>query len=84
VLKIFIDKKNFECLRGSLPAGSHSKSVLDQAVHFANVGGLFLGSNFVVTCTDAEARNLLMYAIDKCPGTASIIAEALREEGLIP
>jgi hypothetical protein len=72
-LKIFLDDKSFHCLKQSIPAGSRSKLILENALHF--------GSNAVVSCDEAEARNLLLYA-DHCPGVIASIHEALRSAGL--
>jgi len=41
----------------------------------------FFGSNAVVSCDEAEARNLLLYA-NHCPGVIASIHEALRSAGL--
>lgn len=57
VLKIFLDDKSFHCLKQSIPPGSHSKLVLEEAVHLK-----FFGSNTVISCDETEARNLLLYA----------------------
>jgi len=72
-LKIFLDDKSFHCLKQSIPPGSRSKLVLKQAVH--------LGSNAVLSCDEAEARNLLLYA-SHCSGVVVSIHQALRSAGL--
>jgi hypothetical protein len=82
-LKIFLDEKNFHCLKRSIPPGSNSKLVLKEAVQFKNVGGWLLGSNVVISCDEVEARNLLLYA-GHCPGAVASIHEALRSAGLFP
>jgi hypothetical protein len=79
-LKIFLDDKSFHCLKRSIPPGSHSKLVLGNAVRFKNFRTWF-GTNSVVSCNEAEARNLLLYASD-CPGAVASIREALRSAGL--
>ena len=61
-LKIFLDDKSFHCLKQSIPGGSRSKSIIEKAVHL----DLF-GHNAVLSCEEAEARNLLLYA-EHCPG----------------
>jgi hypothetical protein len=76
VLKIFLDDKSFHCLKQSIPPGSHSKLILDHAVHL----NLF-GSNAVVSCDVTEARNLLLYA-GHCPGVVASVHKALRSAGL--
>jgi hypothetical protein len=75
-LKIFLDDKGFHCLKRSIPPGSHSKVVVNEAVHVT-----FYGSNAVISCDEAEARNLLLYA-DHCPTVVASIHEALRLAGL--
>ena len=60
-LKIFLDDKSFHCRKQSIPAASRSKLIIQKAVHM----DLF-GSNAVVSCNEAEARNLLLYA-GHCP-----------------
>jgi hypothetical protein len=60
-LKIFLDDKGFKCLKRCIPAGSRSKFVVQEAVHLN-----FFGSNTVINCNEAEARNLLIYA-GHCP-----------------
>jgi len=83
-LKIFIDEKNFECLKKSIPPGSDCHAALEQAVHFSNVGAARAGSKAVVTCNDVAARELLSHARSRCPGAAATIAEAFRAAGLTP
>jgi hypothetical protein len=80
-LKIFLDDKSFRCLKRSIPPGSRSRLVLGGAVRFNNFGTRF-GTNSVVSCNEAEARNLLLYA-SHCPGAVASISEALRSAGLV-
>ena len=54
-LKIFLDDKSFHCLKQSIPPGSRSKSIIEKAVHLDLFGG-----NAVLSCEEAEARNLLV------------------------
>jgi hypothetical protein len=75
-LKIFLDDKSFHCLKRAIPAGSRAKSVIEEAVNLD-----FFGSNAVVTCNEAEARNLLAYA-RHCPGVVASIHKALFSTGL--
>jgi hypothetical protein len=75
-LTIFLDDKSFHCLKQSIPARSRSKLIIESAVHLK-----FFGSNAVVSCDEAEARNLLLYA-GHCPGVIASIHEALRSAGL--
>jgi hypothetical protein len=75
-LKIFLDDKSFHCLKQSIPPGSRSKSIIEKAVHL----DLF-GSNAVLSCEEAEARNLLLYA-GHCPGVIASIHKAFRSAGL--
>lgn len=84
ILKIFIDKQNFDCLKRSLPAGSIGVAALNQAVHIANIISARASSNAVVTCDDVEARDLLTHARSNCPGAVAAIAEAIRAAGLTP
>jgi hypothetical protein len=76
VLKIFLDDKSFHCLKHSIPLGSHSKLVMEQAVHLKLFGG-----NAVLSCDETEARNLLLYA-GHCPGVVASVQKALRSAGL--
>jgi hypothetical protein len=75
-LKIFLDDKGFDCLKRAIPAGSPSKFVVEQAVHLD-----FFGSNTVISCDEAEARNLLLYAIH-CPTATVSIYKALVSAGI--
>ena len=75
-LKIFLDYKNFHCLRQSVPPGSRSKSIIEKAVHLDLFGG-----NAVLSCEEGEARNLLLYAAH-CPGVIASIHNAFRDAGL--
>ena len=75
-LKIFLDDKSFHCLKQSIPPGSRSKSIIEKAVHL----DLF-GSNAVLSCEEAEARNLLLFA-GHCPGVIASIHNAFRAAGL--
>ena len=79
-LKIFLDDKSFHYLKRSIPPGSHSKLVLGDAVHFKNFAAWF-GDNTVISCNEAEARNLLLYA-SHCPGVVASIHKALLSAGL--
>jgi hypothetical protein len=83
-LKIFIDNKNFECLRQYVPPGAICVPVLKHAVHIANIADPQGAGNAVVTCDDIEARDLLMHARSSCPGAVTRISEALRAAGLTP
>jgi hypothetical protein len=74
--KIFLDDKSFHCLKQSIPVGSHSKLIVESALHLS-----FFGGNAVVSCDEPEARNLLLYA-NRCPGVVASIHEALRAAGL--
>jgi len=83
-LKIFLDDKSFHCLKRSIPTDSRSKLVLNEKiVQFKNVGGSLFGSNIVIviSCDEAEARDLLLYA-GSCPGVLASIHEAFRSAGL--
>jgi hypothetical protein len=75
-LKIFLDDKSFHCLKQSIPAGSRSKLIIENAVHLQ-----FFGSNAVIICDEIEGRNLLLYA-NHCPGVVAAIHKALRSVGL--
>jgi len=76
-LKIFLDDKSFHCLKQSIPSGSRSKSIIEKAVHLER-----FGSNAVLSCEEAEARNLLLYA-GHCPGVIASIHKAFRSAGLL-
>jgi len=76
ILKIFLDDKSFHRLKQSIPAASPSKLIIKSALHLK-----FFGGNTVVSCDEAEARNLLLYA-NHCPGVIASIHEALRSAGL--
>jgi len=76
ILKLFFDDKSFHCLKQSIPVGSHSKFIIENSLHLN-----FFGSNAVVSCAEAEARNLLLYA-GHCPGAIASIHKALRSAGL--
>jgi len=76
ILKIFLDDKSFHCLKRSVPRGSRSKLVLEEAVHLKS-----FGNEVVISCDEAQAHNLLLYA-DHCPGVIASIHGALRSAGL--
>jgi hypothetical protein len=76
ILKIFLDDKRFHCLKQSVPRGSRSKLVLEEAVPLK-----LFGNDVVISCDEAQARNLLLYA-GHCPGVIASIHEALRSAGL--
>lgn len=84
ILKIFMDKRTFESLKATIPPGSDCHTVLEQAVHFSNIGAARAGRKAVVICNDVAARKLLSHARNKCPGAATTIAEAFRAAGLNP
>ena len=75
-LKIFLDDKSFHCLKQSLPPGSRSKSIIEKAVHLDLFGG-----NTVLSCEEAEARNLLLYAAH-CPSVIAAIHKVFRNADL--
>jgi len=75
-LKIFLDEKNFHCLKQVIPAGSRSKFLLHDPARLS-----FVGSNTVISCSEAEARNPLLYA-SHCPGVIVSIHKAFRSAGL--
>ena len=72
-LKIFLDDKSFHCLKQAIPAGSRSKTIIANAVHW--------NRNVVLSCNEAEARNLLLYA-GHCPGVIASLHEVFREADL--
>jgi len=76
ILKIFLDDKSFHCLKRSVPRGSRSKLVLEEAVLLK-----LFGNEVVISCDEAQAHNQLLYA-DHCPGVIASIHEALRSAGL--
>jgi len=59
-----------------IPSGSRSKSIIEKAVHLER-----FGSNAVLSCEEAEARNLLLYA-GHCSGVIASIHKAFRSAGL--
>jgi hypothetical protein len=75
-LKIFLDDKSFHCLKHAIPSGSRSRLIIRKAVHLDLFGG-----NAVLSCDEAEARNLLIYA-GHCPGVIASIHNAFRAAGL--
>ena len=75
-LKIFLDDKSLHCLKHCIPPGSRSKLLLEKAVPLN-----FFGCNTVISCEEADARNLLVYA-GHCPGVIASIHKALRPAGL--
>ena len=76
ILKIFLDDKSFHCLKHAIPAGSRCKLSLHDPARLS-----LMGSNTVISCNEAEARNLLPYA-SHCPGVIASIHQALRSAGL--
>ena len=72
-LKIFLDEWSFHCLKQAIPTGSRSKTVIANALHW--------NSNVVLTCNEAEARNLLLYA-GHCPGVIAAIHRVFRDADL--
>jgi len=75
-LKIFLDDKSFHCLKQSIPPGSRSKLIIQNAVHLE-----LFGSNAVLSCDETEARNLLLYA-GHCPDVIASINKAFQSAGL--
>jgi hypothetical protein len=76
MVKIFLDDKSFHCLKHAIPDGSRSKFVLHDPARLS-----LLGSNTLISCDEAEARNLLLYA-GHCPGVVASIHQALHSAGL--
>ncbi len=77
ILKLFLDDKSFHCLKQAIPHGSRSKLVLEEAVPLK-----LFGNEVVISCDQAQARNLLLYA-DHCPGVIASIHKAFRAAGLV-
>jgi hypothetical protein len=75
-LKIFLNDKSFHCLKQAIPPKSLSKVIVEEAVHLN-----FFGSNTVLICDEAQARNLLLY-VTHCPGVITSIHKALLSAGL--
>jgi len=71
-LEVFLNDESFHCLKQSIPTGSRSKFIIENAHRLK-----FVGSNVVVSCDEAEARNLLLYA-GHFPNVAASIHKALR------
>ena len=76
ILKIFVDDRSFHSLKHAIPPGSRSKFILHDPARLS-----LLGSNTVLSCDEAEARNLLLYATH-CPGVVASIHQALHAAGL--
>lgn len=74
-LKLFLDDK-IHCLKHAIPAGSRCKLRLHDPARLS-----LMGSNTVISCNEAEARNLLLYA-SHSPGVIASIHQALRSAGL--
>jgi hypothetical protein len=72
-VKIFLDDNSFHALKRAIPECSNARSVLATAAqqNFFDV---------MITCTESEARNLLLYA-DHCPTVVQSIEAALRLSG---
>ena len=72
-IKIFLDDNSFHALKRAIPERSNTRSVLDAAAqqNFFDV---------IITCTESEARSLLLYA-DHCPKVVQSIEAALRLAG---
>jgi hypothetical protein len=77
-LKIFLDEKSLHCLKRSVPRGSRSKFLL---VLEEDVLLKLCGNDVVISCDEAEARNLLLHA-GHYPGVVASIHKALRSAGL--
>jgi len=75
-LTIFLDDKSLNSLKESIPTGSRSKVIIENALQLKG-----FGSDAVVTCDAAEARNLFLYA-GHCPSVVAAIRKALRVAGL--
>jgi hypothetical protein len=75
-LKIVLDENGFHWLKGCIPRASRSKVFFEDEVRVN-----FLGSNVVISCNEAEARNLLLYA-DGYPTVVASIHEAFRSARL--
>ena len=76
VLKIYLDDKGYHCLKHSIPHGSRSKFVVEDAVNIS-----LFDSNTVISCSENEARNLLLYA-GHCPTVVASIHRAFHSAGL--
>jgi hypothetical protein len=74
-LQLFLDDK-IHCLKHAIPAGSRCKLLLDDPARLS-----FVGSNTVISCGEAEVRNLLLCA-SHCPGVIVSIHKAFRSAGL--
>jgi hypothetical protein len=66
-IRLFLDDKDFQYLKRSIPAGSRSKSIVDDAT---------VGSNAVISCEGAEPHNLMLYA-EHCPTAVASTRKAL-------
>lgn len=74
-VKIYLDEDSFYSLKQAVPRSSHTRTVLEsvERASFFHV---------VITCAEAEARNLLLYA-DHCPRAVESIEKALRVAELV-
>lgn len=73
-ITIFLDDDTFHRLKHLVPRRSHSRAVLENAEPAGS-------SNVTITCSETEARNLLLYS-DPCPKAVASIQEALRSSGV--
>jgi hypothetical protein len=71
VLTIRLDDNSFHALKTFVPRHSHSRNVLESAVHVSFF-------DVIINCTETEARSLLLYA-DHCPKVVEAIEKALGE-----
>jgi hypothetical protein len=67
-IRLFLDDKDFQDPKRSIPAGPRSKFIVDDAT---------VGSNAVIGCADAEPHNLVLSA-EHCPTVIASIRKALR------
>ena len=71
-MKIVLDNDSFLTLKRSVPPHSQAVKVLQTAVHF----GVY---RVALTCTEAQARALLLYA-EHSPKVVASIQAALRQQ----
>ncbi|PYN93711.1 MAG: hypothetical protein DMD91_29535 [Candidatus Rokuibacteriota bacterium] len=78
-IQIVLSESNFACIEGATAKGSPVRSPIDTASQHGRRNGRGAGSTVVITCSEAQAEELLRLAQVSCRAAMQDIKSALAE-----
>jgi hypothetical protein len=78
-VQIVLSESNFACIDGATAKGSPVRSAVDKASQQGRSGDRGAGGTVMITCSEAQAEELMRLAQVSCRGAMQSIKTALAE-----